>query len=114
MFLPSALWVPGKSNAMRGGLLIVNPAGGLASGCLRVMRTTILPPRWPATLIASMLLAAGCADCAQVVATAAALMASSSAAARIGFKNQRVLFMALPPEFSAKAVGCALPGVSLS
>ena len=54
---PSALVVLGKSNAMRGGLLTVNPAGGLAGACFSVTRTTTLPPVAGETLIDSMLFA---------------------------------------------------------
>ena len=42
---PSPLPVSGKSSAMRGGLLIANPAGGLASGDFSVNLTMVRPER---------------------------------------------------------------------
>ena len=55
---PVALVVFGKSNAMRGGLLTVKPAGGLATGDLIVILTTTVPPDCGETATDSMLFCA--------------------------------------------------------
>src|SRR6202040_978578 len=55
---PSPLPVSGKSSAMRGGLLIANPAGGLASGAFKVNLTTVRPELPLDTVSPSMLLPA--------------------------------------------------------
>src|SRR3989304_695980 len=71
---PSALVVFGKSNAMRGGLFAVNPAGGFAGASLSVTLTIILPACCGETLTASMLLA-----CAHAETLAAAMINARTA-----------------------------------
>jgi hypothetical protein len=47
---PVALIVSGKSRAMRAGLVIENPTGGLATGLLREIFMITLEPRWLALI----------------------------------------------------------------
>src|SRR5687768_12121596 len=94
VFLPRALPVPGKSKAIRGGLAMVKPAGGLASGCLSPMRTTILPLCCPTTLMDSMLFAvAGAGDWALACIVAAMPSASIQTRPRAIPNAVFVLFM---------------------
>src|SRR5690606_2582941 len=54
----SPLVVLGKSSAMRGGVLMVNPAGGLVSGCVVVIVIATRSPDMPAKSTFSILFGA--------------------------------------------------------